>query len=161
MSNSALVLDNSILSALFSSSWFDAPSFYWPDHSILVSARIWNNEFSPYHGIESEPEWITVREANLELVQTHALGQLSVPDWSCIALAEQTEGSTIVVTNDHALRGVANRRNVNVEWGTHFVIRTFKACGISVSDFERGIDTYLADVTLPVDVEDEVRNTEK
>lgn len=161
MSNSALVLDNSILSALFSSSWFDAPSFYWPDQSILVSARVWNGEFSPYHGIESEPGWLAVREADLESIQTQALGQLSTPDWSCIGLAEQTEGSPIVVTNDHALREVANRRNVNAEWGTHFVIRTFKACGISISEFERGIDTYLKDVTLPVDVDDEVRNTEK
>lgn len=84
-----------------------------------------------------------------------------MPDWSCIAVAEQTEGSSTVVTNDRTLREVADRRNVNAEWGTQFVIRTFKACGISVPDFEGGIDAYLADVTLPDEVEDEVRNTEK
>lgn len=161
MSDSALVLDNSILSALFASGWFDAPSFYWPDRSILVSARIWDSEFIPYHGLKSEPEWITVRETDLESVQTQAMGQLSIPDWSCIALAEETEGTNAVVTNDRALYEVANRRNGNAEWGTRFVIRTFKACGITVSDFEEGIDTYLADVTLPDEVEDEVRNTEK
>lgn len=161
MSDSALVLDNSILSALFTAGWFDAPSFYWPDQLIIVSARVWNGEFSPYHSVESEPDWITVREANLESVQTQALGQLSMSDWSCIAVAEQIGGDSTVVTNDRALREVADRRNVNAEWGTHFVIRTFKACGISVPDFEGGIDAYLADVTLPGEVENEVRDTEK
>lgn len=161
MSNSALVLDNSVLSALFASGWFDAPSFYWPDRSILVSDRVWNGEFSPYHSLEREPKWLTVREADLESVRTQALGQLSKPDWSCIALAEQAKGSPAVVTNDRDLRKVANRRDVNAEWGTRFVVRTFKACGITASDFEEGIDTYLADVTLPGEVADEVRNTEK
>jgi hypothetical protein len=48
-----------------------------------------------------------------------------------------------------------------VEWGTHFVIRTFESCGISRTDYEDGVDTYLGDVTLPDAVEDEVRTAEK
>lgn len=161
MSNPALVLDNSILSALFASGWFDTPSFYRPDRSVLISDRVWNREFSPYHEIESEPAWATVRETNLESVHTQALGQLSKPDWSCIALAEQAAGDTTVVTNDRALREVAIRRDLNAEWGTHFVIRTFKACGITLSEFEEGVEAYLSDVILPTEVADEVRQTEK
>jgi len=161
MSNSTLILDNSILSALFAAGWFDAPSFYRPDQSILVSARVWTDEFIPYHDVEGEPTWATVQEADLEAVQTQALGQLSKPDWSCIALAEAADGTPTVITNDRALREVAIRRDVTAEWGTHFVIRTFKSCGISISDYEDGVGTYLGDVTLPGDVEDEVRNAEK
>lgn len=160
-SNSTLVLDNSVLSALFAAGWFDAPSFYWPDQSILVSARVWNGEFVPYHDAEGEPAWATVRETDLESVRTQALGQLSKPDWSCIALAEAAEGDSTVVTNDRTLREVATRRDVTAEWGTHFVIRTFESCGISRTDYEDGVDTYLGDVTLPDAVEDEVRNAEK
>lgn len=161
MTSSTLVLDNSILSALFSAGWFDAPSFYRPDQSILVSARVWNSEFLPYHDIESEPTWAAVREADLDSVQTQALGQLSKPDWSCIALAEGTDGNPTVVTNDRALHEVATRRDVSAKWGTHFVIRTFESCGISITDYEDGVDTYLRDVTLPGEVEDEVRKAEK
>lgn len=161
MSESALVLDTSILSALFESGWFDAPSFYRPDRTVLVSERVWNGEFGPHHDVESEPAWATVREPELESVRTQALGQLSLPDWSCIALAEQAEGTPTVVTNDRALRGVALRRDLDAEWGTHFVVRTFEACGITVPEFEEGVDTYLADVTLPGEVAAEVRNSEK
>lgn len=161
MSNATLVLDNSVLSALFAAGWFEAPSFYSPDQSILIPARVWNDEFSPYHDIEDEPTWATVQAAGLESVQTQALGQLSKPDWSCIALAEAPDERSILVTNDRALREVAIRRDVNAEWGTHFVIRTFESCGISISDYEDGVDTYLTDVTLPEEVEDEVRNAEK
>lgn len=161
MSKPALVLDNSVLSALFVSGWFDAPSFYRPDQPIHITDRVWNEEFCPHHDIEREPDWATVREADLEAIQTQALGQLSKPDWSCIALAEEVAGNPTVLTNDRALREVANRRGVSAEWGTHFVIRTFKACGITVSDFAEGVDTYLTDVILPDEVADEVRNTEK
>jgi len=161
MSKPALVLDNSILSTLFASGWFDAPSFYRPDRLVLISDRVWNREFSPYHEIESEPAWATVQEADLESVQTQALGQLSKPDWSCIALAEGAKGDTTVVTNDKALREVAIRRNLDAEWGTHFVIRTFTACGITISEFEEGVGTYLSDVTLPTEVADAVRHTDK
>lgn len=161
MSESGLVLDNSILSALFTSGWFDAPSFYRPDQPVLISDRVWNGEFTPYHDVESTPAWATVRRVDLEAIQTQALGQLSKPDWSCIAVAEQVESDPAIVTNDRALREVALRRDLNAEWGTHFIIRTFKACGITVSDFAEGIDTYLADVTLPAEVATEVRNTEK
>jgi hypothetical protein len=115
MSKPALVLDNSILSSLFASGWFDAPSFYWPDHTILAPARVWNREFTPYHDLERERDWVTVREADLESLQTRALGQLSKPDWSCIALAEQFDGATTVVTNDRALRTAADRRDVDAE----------------------------------------------
>ena len=86
---------------------------------------------------------------------------MSKPDWSCIALAEQAAGDTTVVTNDMALREVAIRRDLNAEWGTHFVIRTFKACGITLSEFEEGVEAYLSDVILPTEVADEVRQTEK
>lgn len=161
MSESALILDNSVLSALFASGWFDAPSFYRPDQCVGISERVWHDEFTPYHDVSSEPSWATVREANLEAIQTQALGQLSKPDWSCIGVAEQFDGNATVVTNDRALREVADQRDVDAEWGTHFVIRTFKACGISVSDFSDGVISYLEDVTLPSDVEEEVRNTEK
>lgn len=161
MSDSALVLDNSVLSALFTAGWFDAPSFYWPERTILVSTHVWNNEFTQYHDIEEEREWITVREPDLESVRTQALGQLSKPDWSCIALAEQAEADSTVVTNDRNLREVVNRRNGNAEWGTHFALRTFEACGISISDFRDGLDRYLADVTLPSEVQAEIRSAEK
>jgi hypothetical protein len=161
MSKPALVLDNSVLSSLFTAGWFDAPSFYSPEQRIFVSDSVWNGEFTPYHEIESEPDWIDIREVDLESVRTRALGQLSRPDWSCIAIAEQLDGNSTVVTNDRALRSVTDRREVDAEWGTHFVIRTFKACGISVSEFEEGVEAYLSDVTLPSDVEEEVRNTEK
>ncbi len=70
MSKQGLVLDNSVLSSLFASGWFDAPSFHRPDHTILVPARVWNGEFTPYHDLERERDWITVREADLGSVQT-------------------------------------------------------------------------------------------
>lgn len=161
MGESGLVLDTSVLSALFESGWFDAPAFYRPGQSIYISDRVWTDEFSPYHDVACVPEWATVRRSDLEAVQTPALGQLSIPDWSCLAVAEQANGSQTVVTNDRTLRAVAHRRDIAVEWGTHFVIRTFEACGISVSDFADGVDTYLVDVTLPSDVAEDVRTTEK
>jgi hypothetical protein len=161
MSEQALILDNSVLSALHVAGWFDAPSIYASDQHILISELVWEHEFSPYHERDSIPEWATVKQADLETLQTQALGQLSRPDWSCIALAEQTSATGTVVTNDQALRGVATRRDVTAEWGTQFIIRTFKQCGISTGDFERGIDVYLDDVLLPPNVEEEVRDTEK
>lgn len=160
MSEPALVLDNSILSALHASGWFDAPAFYAPNRRVLVPSRVWNDEFDPYHDVDRAPEWATIREADLESVRTPALGQLSKPDWSCIGVAERNDDS-IIVTNDRVLHEVANRRNVTVEWGTRFVIRTYQACGITVSDFEAGVDSYVEDVTLPAEVADEVRNAEK
>lgn len=161
MSESALVLDNSILSALQTAGWFDAPSVYAPDRRILISKLVWEHEFVPYHGDMSIPTWASVTESNLEEVRTHAVGQLSRPDWSCIALAEQISADSTVVTNDQTLREVATRREITAEWGTEFVIRTFKRCGITVSDFEGGVEAYLTDVPLPPDVADEVRSTEK
>lgn len=161
MSKPALILDNSVLSAVYTADWLDDLSFYPPDQSIIVPHLVWNGEFAPHHSIKEVPSWLIVREANLNAVQTQAAGQLSKADWSCIAVAEQIDGEATVITNDRALRTVATRRDVDAEWGTHFVIRTFKACAITTPDFQETVSTYLTDVTLPPEVADEVQNTEK
>lgn len=161
MSDSSLVLDNSVLSAIFGSGWFHLPSFYTPDQQVLIPRQLWEQEFIPFHDLDSAPHWATIQEADLTSVKTKALGQLSKYDWSCIALAEQNNGDPLILTNDRTLREVANRRDLCVEWGTNFVLRTFKACGITTEEFKDGVETYLGDVTLPENVKEDVRSTEK
>lgn len=159
MGNPRLVLDTSILSALETADWFDAPAFY-SSHEILASSRVWNGEFVPHHDMKSPPVWLAIEEVKLESVETASLGQLSRADWSCIALAEAVESATII-TNDRALRDVAKRRELNAVWGTKFVLETFEECGITEDEFEAGIESYISDVTISERVEDELRTAEK
>lgn len=103
---------------------------------------------------------MTIEEAELEAVQTGALGRLSRADWSCIALAEAA-GSATIVTNDRALRDVAQQRDLGAVWGTKFVLETFEECGITEDEFEAGVEVYISDVTLSERVANELRTTEK
>lgn len=157
-SASPLVLDNSILSAFRVAGWFQSFKFWCSDYRPTVSRRIWENEFVPHHDVTSKPEWLVVTPADLERVQTAARGQLSKADWTCIALAKE-HGR--LITNDRALRQVAQNHDITAEWGTKFAIETFEQCGISVNGYDKGKEKYISDTLISGNVADAVRSAEK
>lgn len=59
------------------------------------------------------------------------------------------------------MRQEAKDRDIEVEWGTHFAIRTFRRCGLSEAEFENGLPPYIDDIHLPEDVVEEMKSTEK
>lgn len=84
---------------------------------------------------------------------------MSKADWCCIVAAEENRAQ--LVTNDYALKNRAEERDIPTIWGTAFVIKTYRKCGISIDEFDNGLTAYVDDVTLPDDVAEELRGTEK
>jgi hypothetical protein len=154
-----LVLDNNVFASFEAAGWFDAPSFWSSKYRIVTSESIWD-EFTYNREIGSPPDWLSVESADLDTVSTPAVGQLGRQDWSAVALLEEAGGGR-VVTNDKALLEVTEDRGHEAEWGTSFAIRTYERCGISVSEFEGGVEPYIEDLYLRPDVADELRSSEK
>lgn len=95
------VIDNNVLSSADAAGWFESISFWKHDvgAKIAVSERVWKEEFVETHdGVSGTPEWLDVREANLDEMTVQSQGQLSVEDWTCVAVAEQAGGR--LITND-------------------------------------------------------------
>jgi hypothetical protein len=156
----SLVLDNSILSAFRAAGWFHSFGFWCGEYQPSVSQRIWREEFLPHHDVTSKPDWLVVSSADLKSVQTSARGQLSKADWTCIGLAEKHEEGRII-TNDRALREVAQNRDIAAEWGTKFAIETFERCGISKREYDAGKSRYISDTLISGDIANAVRSAEK
>jgi hypothetical protein len=154
-----LVLDNNVFASFEAAGWFDAPAFWSQDYRIVTSELIWD-EFIHDREIDAPPDWLSVESVDLDIVSTPAVGQLSRQDWSAVALLEETGGGRLV-TNDKALLEVTEDRGHEAEWGTSFAIRTYERCGISVSEFEEGVEPYVEDLYLHPDVADELRSSEK
>ena len=158
--NPVFVLDNNVLSGARLAGWFDSLGFWEGETALIVPARVWQEEFqSQPHSVEEVPDWLCVREAEVEKLDVRAQGQLSIHDWCCIAIAEKESGR--VVTNDRPLYSRFEERGGTSIWGTKFLKRTFEKCGISVLSFDEGVDEYIEDAYLPDRVADALRNAEK
>lgn len=156
------VIDNNVLSSADAAGWFESISFWKHDvgAEIIVSKRVWQKEFVETHErVSATPEWLDVREANLDELTVQSQGQLSVEDWTCVAIAEQ-DGERLV-TNDQALHSRFEERGGSPVWGTKFLKRTFERCGIELDEFQDGVEQYVDDVFLPNEVAEVFRNAEK
>jgi hypothetical protein len=155
-----LVLDNSVLSAFANAGWFHGPQVWDAEYQLVTSRRIWESEFLPYHPVENTPEWLSIHEIDLEDAHAEIPNKLSLHDWSGVIAAERPERS-VLTTNDFAMKKTAERRDIETLWGTAFAIQTYQKCGISVDEFDIGVDEYISDVTLGPDIATELRNTQK
>jgi predicted nucleic acid-binding protein len=150
-----LVLDTNVLSSFAAVGWLESVGIW--NREILATERVWE-EFLEFAD-RDRPEWLSVEEADLEQVETDAPGALSIPDWSCLALCLTADA--ILITNDRAMHSVAEHHGVPFDWGTRFLLDTFEQCGLSKSELEDGRTEYVADLGLPDDVDDVLRNAEK
>lgn len=160
MSSPRVVLDTSVLSAFHTARWFDAIGFWRPNWAPTVSERAWTREFVPNHGVDGRPDWLTVAAADLSRLAVRARGQLSKSDWTCRELAEHHERA-MLVTNDSAMKNVAERRDLEVVWGTAFAKATYERCGMTPTEFEDGVSLYVDDVYLPQPVATVLATAEK
>lgn len=160
MSDRRLVLDSSVLSSFHAAGWFDALAFWHPERSPMVSEHVWTREFVPHHDVNDRPGWLAIEEADLGRLDVQVRGQLGPADWTCVELGERYANATLV-TNDDGMRTVADRRDVDVVWGTAFAMETFRRCGLTPGEFETGVPGYVEDVHLPDDVASELAAAEK
>lgn len=151
----AIILDNVVLSGFYKAGWFETLEFWTPEYDLLVPEPVWENEFRPY---TETPEWLELTEFDTT-IETEVPGALSFEDWSCIAAAERHSG--ILVTRDATLKQTAAGRGISTMWSGRFLIDTYEECGISVDEFEVGIEDYLRDAYLSNSVEETIRNAEK
>lgn len=159
-SKPVFVLDTNVLSGAQAAGWIDALSSWTKDATLIASERVWTGEFLQNHPeVPESPEWLDVTAANLDELEVRAQGQLSVQDWSCVAVTEARDGR--LVTYDSALYGRIENRGGDAVWGTKFLKRTFERCGISEDAFEAGVETYISDAYLPDSVGSTLRNAEK
>lgn len=158
MSNPAgFVLDTNVLSSFFAVDWLDSVAFWSPDYALHAPERVWN-EFTAYHGA-SVPKWLTVDTVDLETIEVEAPMRLAVADWACIILADTND--YCVVTNDRAMHDAADRRGVDFQWGTQFLLSTFHGCGLSKQELDAGLGEYADDLGLSGEVTAEVSAAEK
>jgi hypothetical protein len=150
-----LVLDTNVLSSFEAVGWLESVGIW--NRELLATERVWA-EFLAFAD-RDRPEWLSVAEADLEQVDTDAPGALSIADWSCLALCLADDA--ILVTNDTAMHGIAEHHDVPFDWGTRFLLDTFERCGLSKSELEGGREEYVADLGLPDDVDDVLRDAEK
>ncbi|AFK19315.1 hypothetical protein E6P09_11080 [Haloferax mediterranei ATCC 33500] len=156
----AFVIDNCILSSFCFADWFDAITFWKSDYDLLVTRRVWEDEFVSHHD-QVQPDWLSIRSVDLSSIQVQASGQLSKKDWSCIGLAEEYDGNAAVITNDYRLKTTAEKRVLRGIWGTRFAIDTYERCGIPVDVYESGLPQYLEDVLLPPEAQKALKEAEK
>lgn len=152
------VLDNNVLSSFHLVDWLDRVSIWTQSREVLAPERVWS-EFQEYWGADL-PDWLNLKRVNLEKPRVQAPGALSPADWACIIVAEEI-GDACVVTNDQAMQTTAERRDVSYQWGTQFLLSTFKQCGISKSELDRGIENYSSDLGLGQDIKKELYSAEK
>ncbi|MWG35019.1 hypothetical protein [Halomarina oriensis] len=151
------VLDTNVISSFFAVDWLEALLFWDPTHDLYAPTRVWD-EFSAYHDT-TQPEWLTLQSVNLETVEVEAPMRLAVADWACIILAEAT--NCCVVTNDRAMHDAAERRGVDFQWETQYLLSTFYGCGLSKSQLDIGLPEYADDLGLNEEVVADVRDAEK
>jgi len=158
MNSGHLILDNSVLSAFASGSWFHDLSFWSSEYDILTTERIWEGEFTPHHEY-IKPDWLRSKSVDTDRLDSKSV-ELGEPDWTLIRLAE-TVTDPILVSNDRRVIAEAEERDIERMWGTKFLIQTFEMCGIDEESFNDGCSAYIGDVHLPGTVADELRSSEK
>lgn len=158
MVDSPIVLDTGVLSSFLVAGWFENLDFIVPEHDLVATDRVWNHEFEPHNGVSDVPVWMDVREPP-DQIDTDVPGKLSNADWSCVALAEVEEGT--VITNDKPMKEVCHDRDVEVRWGTKFMLQVFMSCGISQDEYDEGLPAYIDDLYLPPEVEEELGQKSK
>lgn len=157
-----IILDNSVLAAFYNTGWFSSLKFWTPQKSIVVPEVIWESEFKPYYDVSQCPGWLEIEPtSHSSLDISDPPGQLSVPDWSCVAVVENSDGEAWITTNDKELKKVAEDRDITVEWGTAFAIMTYRECGISERSYNDNRSDYIEDVVEKGFVENAVLNAEK
>lgn len=95
-----LVLDNTVLSAYYVADWLASLTFWQDRYNIATTGRVWNTEFKPHHELSETPEWLSIRDGDIDTLSITGIGQLGEVDWSCIALASSAENNRLV-TNDY------------------------------------------------------------
>lgn len=108
-----LILDANVLASFDTAGWFDSFAFWTAEWEIVTAERVWD-EYAVEQDIEAPPEWLTVETIDLNRIHAPTIGQLSRQDWSCIGLLE-TAATTKLVTNDSALKAIAEDRDQTVE----------------------------------------------
>jgi hypothetical protein len=152
------VLDTNVLSSFHSAGWFEGLEIWSPDYELIVSEAVWS-EFMEYAD-RFVPDWLRIEVVDLGEIRTERPGDLAPADWTCIGLGTRLDDS-VIVTNDTGIRNVVERRNLRCEWGTLFLLRTFRRCGISKSQLDDGAAQYISDLWLPDEVAQEIRSAEK
>lgn len=160
MSESAFVLDNSVLSAFTGSGWFESIAFWSDTHELVTSERIWENEYVPHHDRTVAPDWLSVEEANLNELVTERSVRLGDADYSLIRLTEE-RSDCVLVTNDKRILTKAEENDLGNMWGSKFLKETFEQCGISREDYQDGFSRYVEDVPINSEVRQVLREAEK
>lgn len=160
MSEATLVLDANVLISFHKAEWFESLAFWTDDNELATPKQVWEQEFKPRREIQTSPDWLTVESVRTRGQKLSTPGQLSANDWRVLLLTKASDG--IMVTSDRALRERAETEyELQVKWAGGFLLETFTGCGITTSEYERGIETYLEDAYLPREVSDELRRAEK
>lgn len=153
------VIDNSVLSACYRQNWMGLLEFRAEEYQIVASKHIWEEEFLREFSAADEPDWMEIVEASQYPYFPAAPRSLGVGDLSCLGLANATDFAT--VTNDKQFYDRATEREIDVYWGTDFLIQSFLDCGISQEQFDEGKRGYVKDVFLPEKTKRQVLTTEK
>ncbi|WP_157745907.1 hypothetical protein [Halorubrum trapanicum] len=160
MSESAFVLDNSVLSAFSGSGWFESIAFWSDTHELVTSARVWENEYVPHHDRAEAPDWLSIEEANLNELVIERSVRLGDADYSLIRLTEDRSDCTLV-TNDKRVLTKAEENDLDNMWGSKFLKETFEQCGISRERYQAGLSSYFEDVPISSEVRQVLRDAEK
>lgn len=152
------VLDTNVISSFYAVGWLSGLETWHSDYEIVAPERIWA-EVQDYWSLDP-PEWLQITSVDLEGAEDDHPGSISLPDWSCVILAESVE-QRCIVTNDQGIRSVAKRRETPCIWGTRYLISTFERCGISEAELDDGQEEYADDLGLSNEVIEEIEGAEK
>lgn len=153
------VVDNSVLSACYQRNWLGLLEHKATDVEILVPERVWKDEFLPNVEVEGEPAYIETSAAPQYPYFPDAPTAIGEYDLACLGLAAEYDYG--VVTNDQSMIDRAEKRDLDPNWGTDFLIQAFKNCGISQKRFEEGKHDYVDDLYLPEKTRQQVLNVKK
>lgn len=152
-----VVLDNSVLSSFRAAQWFSSLEELADDYDLMASGAIWE-EFEEEYQVDGPPSWLTVKQVD-RLPYFEEMGRISTQDLSCIALGEIQSG--MVVANDRRLKRGAEKRGLEAQWGTRFMIDIFESCLISEQELEEGKGRYIQDLYLDNSVENAIHQAKK
>lgn len=153
-----IVVDTNVLSSFERVGWLSGMDVWTPEKEVITSELVWE-ELLDYAEIDC-PRWLSVVGVDLSEITTEYPGSLAPADWSCIQLT-QTHTDSVLITNDRAMHDVADQRGVEFEWGTRFLLSTFKECGIEEGELDQGVDEYRQDLGLPESVVAEINDSSK
>lgn len=158
MSNPDILLDNVVLSAFAYAGWFENLEFWAEDRTLYVPQRVWSQEFEPMSDLEKPPDWISCKAIE-NPIEPDQPGRLSDCDWSCCIVADDQDA--VLVTRDRALKKTAEQRGITTMWAAKFMKTTFESCGISITEYEKGLPLWIDDGYPPQEVKSMLKNAEK